>query len=245
MTAGVLVIPPKILRGGTALVVEGDSIPAGFGLSGFGLPGFNLDWLSQLSLLPGYTLATKHNVAQSATNLEEMTARYAANVKPYCQAASAASPAYLFLDGGTNSLSSLTRDNAATAFRVASAYWAQAKADGCLMIAFTVRKRLLEGTSWTILFETQRLAYNNLVRSAPAGSYDYLVDTDALFDDPADTIWYQDGLHPTAAGELLTASVIGQSILTQQGGVSRAIQMLGMNGNIQTGKVTPVIVTGK
>lgn len=195
------------------VVVEGDSIPYGFGLTTPSTMSWPARMLADNPFLAGRV--TLHNVATAGYQVDQMQARYATLVKPYCQAATATVPAYLFLDGGTNSIGN-EGQTAALTFSQASAYWAQAQADGCTVVAFTVRQRASVGSTYNALSptqEAQRQLYNTMVRTAPAGSYAWLADMDYMLGDPSNATWFRDGLHPTAAAGDKTGAYIGTALL--------------------------------
>ena len=186
-----LVGGPVVMPNGSGIVVMSDSI--GLGLAA------TTDYMTLVvQNNPAFTgRVTLHKDAVSGSTLEQMSSRYAANDKAFCQAATAAAPVYFWLDGGTNSIGN-ANDTASTAYSVASGLLAQAKADGCTPIGATIRPRG-QGSSLTSGQELQRELYNAMIRNTVPSTFTYW-DVDLLLGNPNDGNFWYDGLHPNQNG---------------------------------------------
>jgi len=176
-------------------VFEGDSRTTGQGAtSGF-------DYPSQDMALPYFLNAgTKHNVAISGTTVEQMIARYAANVKPYCVAATASSPAWVYFFGGYNNVSTFGNEDGPTTYALIASYWATAKADGCKVAAFTIPPGV---TVTAGSHETARVYVNTAIVAAQGtGLYDALGDAAAApMNDYTNTTYFNaDQIHFSDTG---------------------------------------------
>lgn len=111
--------------------------------------------------------------------------------------------------------------------------WAQAKADGFTVVAFT----LTRSTNGTV--DPLAAATSALIASDPS-LYDYLVRTDLILPNPADLAYYEsDGLHLNANGSKKLAQELARVLTSQINGYStttNALQVL--KGNTQLKKVT-------
>lgn len=87
---------------------------------------------------------------------------------------------------------------------------------------YVIGTTTLPATSVTGGNETKRTDGNTLVLANGDSAFDAVVDLAANtdLDDPADTTWYHDGIHPTTAGRTVMATLIGTALdaaLTAQG----------------------------
>lgn len=82
------------------------------------------------------------------------------------------------------------------------------RAAGQLAVVGTCLPRT-DGGSFDAAFEARRLAYNALILGDPT-KYDACADiaADARLQDPADTMYYSDFIHPTSAGAGVIADLM-------------------------------------
>lgn len=80
--------------------------------------------------------------------------------------------------------------------------------------AYIIGTTTLPSTAVTGGNETKRTDGNTLVVANADGAFDAVVNLAANtdLDDPADTNWYVDGTHPTAAGLAVMASLVGTAL---------------------------------
>ena len=101
--------------------------------------------------------------------------------------------------GGTNDLGQGRTD--AQIYADLQTLWANAKADGYRVIAYTVPP----ATGYTVPQEAYRVALNTSIKSDKS-LYDWLVDLSTIYPDPSDTTYYQvDGTHFNTTASLKTA----------------------------------------
>lgn len=187
-------------------IVEGDSIsdPA------------NDSWPVQLPLLsPEFATATFINVAISADTINAMIGEYATQVAPH-KPTRPGEKVYLFIFAGTND-GPFMGHTPAQVYADLKTYWAMARADGFIVVAFTLLpSRFLDG-GWNIR-EINNPQVNALIRSDPS-LYDYLVEGDLVLPDPTNIADYYDLLHPTHAGAIKLARAVMETI-TRSGQVN-------------------------
>ena len=178
---------------GATCVFEGDSRQADF----LGTSQAISSYLSTMSQFKGCTM---ENVAVGGSTITTIASRYAANVKPYCVAATIAHPAYLFLIDGYNDFAASTTPSSLLSSW--QAYATQAESDGCKFIAETEPPYAGSYISSEVTFE--QLLRENL------SSWNGLVDLASVQVNPYDTNLYLGtsplGVHPNAtAGNQLFA----------------------------------------
>jgi lysophospholipase L1-like esterase len=140
--------------------------------------------------------------------IEQMATAYSTDVLPLKPATTGISPTYLFVYVGTNDLSDGGIEDPATAYTNLAAYWAQAQTDGFTVVAFTEPMR---GTTTAGAYTQNYIEqFNDLIRTAPVGSYAKLVDMALALPDPYNTNFFQnDFIHPTyPMGNYLEAAYV-------------------------------------
>lgn len=195
--SGTSILLPAVFN----LIAEGDSITA----QQPSPAGSYDNVLVGLSAFDGK--ATRHNVALNGDTLVAdggnpgITSEYPSQVAIYKPSITGI-PAILFVRIGSNDLI-----NAGSGFNVTTfmanleAYWAQAKADGFTVVAFTITPRMDYPAT-----EPFRLAVNKLIRKST--TWDHLIDPALMFPDWTDTDLYSDGVHPTSKANVLLAKSI-------------------------------------
>lgn len=193
------VIQPMPVPASLDLVIAGDSI------CNFVPAQRWSDILPNLSQFKG-RVVNNRNTCVSGRKIADITAGYAAEVYPH-RPAVAGRPVYLFVAVGTNDLED-GGGGAAAAFTALQSYWAQAKADGFTVVAFTV---LRVGTTATAAFSTNEIdSFNAKIRAATG--YDLLVDQNLVLADPYDSnLFNADRVHPIAAGHVLLAAYVNEA----------------------------------
>jgi lysophospholipase L1-like esterase len=181
-------------------IFEGDSITSGSNNTA----GF--DYPTLLMALPTFNgKGTKSNFAVQSSFIANMVARYAGSVYPLRPAVTGV-PAYLFVLCGTNNINTFTSADIITALE---SYWSTAKADGFIVIAYTITPQSFTGAN-----ELKRQQINAAIRLS--NTWDYLVDTAALLPDMWDTGYYIDKLHPTDAGNRVIAREVESVIINKR-----------------------------
>jgi lysophospholipase L1-like esterase len=192
---------PSPIPKNSAVVVAGDSICRFDGVNAW------VNLLAQASQFAG-RVSTVTNTCVAGRTIANVTAAYAAEVKPLSPAITGKNPTYLFVAVGSNDLSDGA--NPAAAFSALQSYWSTAKRDGFTIVGFTVLPR---GNSKSGLYTGNLIEqFNSLVRAAPVGSYDFLVDENLVLSDPYDAQFFNslDSTHPTAAGHRFIAAYINE-----------------------------------
>lgn len=180
-----------------------------------GPSGAGNDWPTQLvTHYANFQGASNYNVALTGETVTDMLAEYATQVQPHKPATAGAVSRVFFFAGHNDLWHSVP---AATTYTNTKTYWAQARADGFVVIAFTVPP----SSYLSSVQEAQRIIFNDDVRSDPR-LYDYLIDVDA---NPA---WVSadghtavagvtnDGLHYTAATNIQLAYDINAALFSAQ-----------------------------
>jgi hypothetical protein len=140
-----------------------------------------------------------HNASVSGQWMLSSYGARSTELFPFCNRARTCA---LLIQDGTNDLRGGTSAN--NLYRnVLTPFVAAARLAGFYVAVDTILPR--GDTGWTAALEAQRLAYNNLVRANAAGA-DAVNDiaADATIGDgsnPAASIYYSDGLHPTLLGQ--------------------------------------------
>lgn len=110
---------------------------------------------------------------------------------------------FLLMCGGTQDV--LEGDTAATIYGDMESYADNAKAAG---FTYVIAQTIATSTAFSGGEETVRDAANVLILADAGGAFDATVNIDvAPLDDPADTDYYSDGIHPTALGATVLADV--------------------------------------
>lgn len=117
--------------------------------------------------------------------------------------------AYYYLFAGSNDIQAGA--SAATTYAALLSLWANARADGYKVVAFTVPDR----TTFSGATATARATLNASILGDPT-QYDYLVRVDLVLPDPTNLTYFQsDGIHPTAAGYAVIAAEVFKVITAQ------------------------------
>lgn len=205
LTAGEHLLVAQALRhlDGRAInfVVTGDSIAAQICDSTRGLN----TWPFQLMRTPQWAgRARLYNTAINGSVTSGIAANFTTMGVPWAANGSSVTETVLLAYGGTAGI--ILGDSAATAWANMQSVYAQAKAVGMRVVAFTLpASKTNVGVGYTTATEAIRVAYNTLVRDGSA-YYDALVDLDAMCPYHADL--FIDELHPNAAGNLALAEFI-------------------------------------
>jgi hypothetical protein len=182
-------------------VMDGDSIPAGLGLTA---PVTDNYYSIQLSRF-GAQAIKFWNIAVAGRPLSTCLTNYAANVAPYySQNAAFGANRIVNIDAGINDVSN--GDSAAVIQTHDTSYVTAAHGTGYKVLSQTMIKAL----TLTAGQETIRQTVNAF-RVAKSNGADYVstVASDFRFVDPLDTDWYQiDGVHPTFNGAAVKAQYV-------------------------------------
>lgn len=190
------------------LKFEGDSITAGSGL-GAG-ESYPLQTQAALGLTPVYWEYS--NVSTSGHTLVQMTADAAAQVDASYSVANDHNVLVIF--GGTNDIAT-AGDDGATAYATLESYCLARKAVGWTVVVVSMLPRTAGITgSPPGGFAVNRTAFNNSLLANWPTFADALADAgnDATLADPTDTTYYQDQIHPTAAGATIIAGYVTAAI---------------------------------
>lgn len=180
-----------------ALAIAGDSITAGYGLA----DPATQSWGAQLApLLAARSCANGGHAGEYATN---MVTRYPADIAP---AYSKIGHPVAILEIGTNDIASGLYTLAQTKGYV-EAWGALAKAQGWLFGLCTVLDRTAILTVSKATFDANRALFNDYVRTVAPCDFYVDFDTDSRLLLASNTTYYQDGVHPTAAGAAVMAAV--------------------------------------
>lgn len=189
-------------------VVDGDSLTGDDGLAG------TSNWFNFLCNQLDNALVIGKNWARAGKSLGQCNTFYETAGAPsfftggghqFSPAVTGGNGIY-FLFAGTNDLGSAPL--AADLYVNITQLVAKAKADGYAKVAvFTIPARtIIEGGGFGAASETQRLAFNTLIR-ANAAAADYIVDLAAIYTNSLSPE-YADGLHFTAAGQRRIATIV-------------------------------------
>lgn len=162
-------------------------------------------------------LTSSTNVATGGETLANMSSQYAAQVYPQRPAATGSSSSTLFIWAGANDYQSVegsgTYTDAAGYVTALETYWAQAKADGFRVVAFTLLRRTDLGA--LLPAEQTRIEINERIRQS--STYDLLIDADRLFPDPDDRRYFlSGGIHLSDTGNRRLADHI-MAVITSRG----------------------------
>lgn len=176
------------------LFVEGDSLSNDTG-----------DWPEYLRSKSNYLRHLIYvNAATAGETAATMVAQFASQI-------AAASPGtgkrMFFLLAGTNDCTG-TADSAATITANLNTIWADARAAGMTVVAFTIPP----STSCAGARETVRTTVNASTL-ASASLWDYVVDVSAMYPDPSNAANYSDGTHFTASAADAIATWINTNIV--------------------------------
>lgn len=193
------------IKYGAALIFEGDSITTAVSPAS----GVGNDWptrLMALELFSGRSL-TSYNVATNSATLANITSEYNSQVYPQRPSANGGRAAYLFVWIGANDFGTIP---AATWLASWESYITTAKADGFIVVAFTVMRQ----SGSTPVAEANRQAYNfGIINSSTP---DYLVDTANLLPNPYNANFI-DGVHPTASTNRKIPRLVQSSMRERKG----------------------------
>ena len=216
--------PHAMMLDGCALEIEGDSISAGATLSTPATQCFGY-------LLAQTPFALNHctyrndavsgsTIATGTTSGNNITDRYAANVKPHRPTANGGDGgprAYLILLIGTNDLGTLG-NSAATVISNLTSYITTATGDGFTVVVSTLTPR--QDSVWTGAMETARQTVNAAIRANAVGG-SLVMDDDHLLTDPTNTTYFAtDKLHWALAGHAAIANYLYSALIS--GGSFRA-----------------------
>lgn len=184
----------------TAFVCEGDSITAGANTTG---NNRYCDVVMTLQGLAGRGI-TYTNVATNGANIGTITSRYAASVKPKCQAGGT----ILHVAIGTNDIGALNHTDVQT-WTDLQAYVNTAKADGCTVSVSTILPRI-NSVGWTATMEGYRQSVNTSIRNWNVP--DFKPDFDHIIQNSQDPTVFTDGLHPNDSAHALMADVLDATL---------------------------------
>jgi hypothetical protein len=222
----------------TNFVFEGDSMTA------ISQPSY---WQPDLTAnYPQFAIGTTFNdavggstVANLGGGIPSITARYTANVLPYAPTVTG-QECLLFVWVGINDIQAHSQ-TALNTYNALKAYWAQARADGFKICAFTLTPSTGSSSGAAL---TKWLALQAYILSDTT-LYDYLVRPDLLFPNPSDTAIFPDGLHLSSAAHAVLAKAVSERIGQQNilnpalsGNALSAANLAGnltVDGTIQTG----------
>ncbi|MDB5238360.1 MAG: hypothetical protein JWM46_630 [Candidatus Kaiserbacteria bacterium] len=194
-TASSVVTANVLSAGPVASVFEGDSITVNNDAT---------SWPNKLmtinSRLGGGVL---YNFAQNGDNAAAMVGEY--TTEAHQKKPAAGGEAYFFLFAGGNDI--LGDVTAAATYANLKTLWANARADGYRVVAFTIMNR----TTFTGSKATQWAALNNLILSDRT-LYDYVVRADLALPDPTSSTNFADGTHPTPAGYAVIANAVNNAL---------------------------------
>lgn len=150
------------------LIWEGDSVTAGYVASNLEVTSF------RALVVAAHPGCGNYQFAVAGSRLATLVDRYAANVYPLRPAVTGRPNTWLSVFIGLNDLGNPTDPE--TWYESLKAYWAQARADGFRVLAYTVYQRQPR----IVADDYIRMEGNRLIRS-DMRLYDALVDTDLLF----------------------------------------------------------------
>lgn len=134
---------------------------------------------------------------------------YATAVHPYRPVANGGSTpgvAWLFLMAGINDIANESRTSAQVITDLTTLV-STAKADGFKVVVFTILPRNGNFSTWNSTFEGYRLAVNQAIRSNQLGAT-RVADFETVVQNPSDTNYYIDGLHPSVGGNVAMANYL-------------------------------------
>jgi hypothetical protein len=171
--------------------MDGDSITYGYDVTTSPGP-VKTPYPSYLSTLAG--LPTK-NIGQVGEYLRDMDANYATQAAPFFDSVHNG----LTILGGTNDIAFLPVTVSQLQTYIQS-YCGKARSTGFKVYPATLLPRTISGTSWTAGMETIRTSYNAWLITNASTFADGVLDTASIpqAQDPTNTAYFQDGLHPTA-----------------------------------------------
>lgn len=153
------------------------------------------------------------NYAIPGVGLATLVADYSTTVYTKRPAATGSPRSILYVWIGANDYQNYSVNTPSAYIAALESYWAQAKADGFYVVAFTIMKRSGNTNNLNFLAETNRMAINNrIIRSA---GWDMLVRPDLLFTNPDDTYFFSDGSHLTNPGNKLLAAAASAATMSQ------------------------------
>lgn len=144
----------------------------------------------------------RYNVARGGEKLADIVSQYNTEVRPNRPSVTGSDRAYLFVEIGSNDinqnvLTSATSGSWLTSLQV---YTSNAQADGFKVGWFNILPR-------TNFDATKEWVRSNVSSNIMASTIpDLKIDIESVLPNPADTVYYSDGVHPTAAGATLIAN---------------------------------------
>jgi len=192
----------------------------------------NVNWVANITHDEAFFAdGKKYIVATSGQSIATIVTQYTTQIHPLMKS-KLNDDAYLFIWAGTNDLS--LEDNHTTIYNNLKTEWANARADGFKVIAFTIISRDPstyggDGAS----AEANRTLLNSDILS-DSSLYDYLIRTDLLFPTYTDTNYFSDGIHLTELGNDKLADYIKHNLFS-----NRYSSLNYLNGKIGIGTVNP------
>lgn len=180
-----------------ALAIAGDSITAGYGLA----DPATQSWGAQLATLVAARSYT--NGGHAGEYSVDMVTRYPADIAP---AYSKVGHPVSILEIGTNDIASGLYTLEQTKDYV-EAWGALADAQGWLFGLCTALDRTAILTVSKATFDANRALFNDYVRTDAPCDFFVDFDTDSRLLLASNTTYYQDGVHPTAAGAAIMATI--------------------------------------
>lgn len=194
----------------TKLLVQGDSLTAGFGHTSL------VNWFTYLTniFLPTNNVVFTTNGAVSGKALVTMVTEYPTYFAPQVTAPSTGTNTIYFQWGGNALFSSELSALAVNGYLTNT--WGNARSNGAYVVAFTIT----DAADYGFTNQVIRNVVNNFIRTN-ANLYDYLIDVDMLF--PNDSVIYgsvdaftyrDDTIHFTTNADYLIAGHV-YNVLTQ------------------------------
>lgn len=201
--------------GDVQLVCAGDSIMAGTtSPNTISIPQALRQYFRALSLsvltndaVPGSRLDT--TIGGGSASAADLVARYTGNIFPKRPSATGSEKSILMVDIGANDFPVLSDANVSVWCARYDAYCAQARADGFVVVAFTVMKRSSVNDN-TVAKNRRRLLMNDFIRRSK--NIDACIDADQLITDTGDTSLVIDGTHPNDNGNRLLARAAASEV---------------------------------
>lgn len=186
------------------ILLEGDSIAT------TGLQFYTFDaWCMKMlpNLWPSSDVRLE-DAAVSGSQISDVVARYTTTTLPYLS--SGRSKNVVILAIGTNSLADAAKSASAylaDLYALADAIRAAAPA-GTKLVGQTILPRTIGAFGTPTTFEADRQTWNTAIRSGYAAHFDALADIATIVGmgavgNDTNATYYQDGVHPTVAGEVL------------------------------------------
>lgn len=180
------------------IIYEGDSITDTIG-------GSKFNWPRQIVNMSKQIAAAKQiNISQARDRIQFILTQYNTQVYPFKPLKANSNSIFILMAGINDAKKGRTSTQI---YNDIKTEWAMARADGFKIVAMCITRSTDQGR------DTASIAVNKLIKSNPS-LYDYLVKTDEILPDPADsTNFLIDGLHPNELG----SKKIAQGVLNALG----------------------------